>query len=437
MNKFLKKTFFPFLLCFLIVGTFIAKPRISRAFSLALSASVQYQTIDPGQTTYIYITSVSTGYTAGFNVILPSSGLSFTGQQYGVDGGGVQPLNRTFSVQSVIPSNKDFGIEVKGMIAGDYTVTIRFTAYNAYNPQESAAQEKQVTIHVNSSQEIEAREQLQREAQSRAEAESRSRAEVESRSRADESRNESIRASISAEESRKASIEDESNKEVSKKASSEEESRKQSDVESRKQSSSEKETRGTEIDGKYYIPFKWKIDAEKIPASFYFALPDTVVTPPSGMKKTELLIDGESVLAFRDTKMVEDTFLVYGMFDPDTKPAFYYYHKPDGAFFPYSDLFDPSKESTEEKNEPLFSDNNTPYIGFGIAIIVCSFLASLITYLICRSKKETKPNPVTRDASPMPKETKTKDSETEEDDPSIYNLDSFFEELDDKKPDEK
>lgn len=235
----------------------------------------------------------------------------------------------------------DFVIRVKMTSAG--TKTFRFTATcSSKDPNELTATSQasaSVSVRV-------------RTAEERQQAEAAWAAEQE-RLRQEAAKQASIEASIAESRAIEASIEASIDQSI-KESSWEEEVIRNSIEESIRESESEVErTRPSEIGEETYARLVLPGSDDENPAAFYFLLKGYEKSVPPGFEEEEFYVNENEILAFRREGMDNDTFLVYGMFEGETRPAYYYYHATTCEFFAYSYLDSEWKEGkeTEESEE--------------------------------------------------------------------------------------
>ena len=134
----------------------------------------------------------------------------------------------------------------------------------------------------------------------------------------------------------------------------EEESIRESIRESVKASESEVEaTRPSEIGELTYARQVFENGTEH-PTVFYFLIDDESLSVKESYYRAKLKVNSQNVFAERTSSMNKDTYLVYGLFENDDEPHYYFYNKKEGSFFRYSYLFDdedPLESSEEESDE--------------------------------------------------------------------------------------
>ena len=303
----------------------------------------------------------------------------------------------------------------------------------------------------------ESRAQASRDEETRAEAERQASIDASiaaeqssiaaSRAAEESSRNASIAESVSIEESLRLeslsiqeSIEESEAEESRALAESEAEESRSIAEESRSIAESIREseslddlTRAFEVGQDYFVP--WDFEAES--GRFLFAVEDTAIEAPEGFEKTDLLINRQYVFAAQNEKTAARTYLVFGSYDKDTEPEFYYFDMDTGRLFPYDSLNSmtdnrPQRiESTEESSEETDSEEGSvsgpeaekhgfsilPAILFAAAgAIIGAGILGLILLIVrlARNKKESPaegvPEPALSDAD-LPREPETVEME--------------------------
>ena len=242
--------------------------------------------------------------------------------------GGLSFLNATVSLGQVsgarMVNDTEGGpyagtIRVRANAAGNHTISLTNVRLGyAENPNDKLVTQQSITIRVRTAAEKQAAE---------AEAE-RIRQEQARKAEEERKRQEAINASIAEERAKEESI---------RKSKEEEEYRQaviaSSIAESIRASESEVErTRPSEIGDKVYARLDVPGFSDRV---FYFALEDDEVSLPQGFESSYLTVNSLEVFAARTERMDRQTYLVYGLFEGEDDPDYYYYSKKTNQFFPY------------------------------------------------------------------------------------------------------
>jgi len=372
----------------------------------------------------------------------PSSGLTIQSISGDVDSNGATIVNNISSTSYSVT------VICNASGAGDQTFTVSGLASTVSGSIESANFSDSDTVYIRSQAEIDESKQAEADAASKAAYESSvaaskaARESSEAASREAESRSieESRQASAAAvsrsieeaEEIRRRSIAEEENAKNSAEASraSEEDASRQAEEDSSiaevikesgignqsdsssagssAESASESENASSEA----------SLTAPKVSAyikstvgkkTFFFASEDSEIPAPEGLKAAELSIKGKKVAAFRGEDYPAGVFLVYGTFDEDTEPAFYYFDRKNFLFFAADLVPVPTETETEEAStkvtsgeiteEPVTSEpavsGSGEYVEMrdlillsGLSVVLGAGVALLIVALCRRKTKE-------------------------------------------------
>ena len=165
----------------------------------------------------------------------------------------------------------------------------------------------------------------------------------------------SIAASRAAEASRAAYIE-----QSIRESQYAEQMRQESIAASIRESEAEVErTRASEIGEYTYARIKLESAQEGEPQYFYFLISDNEVDRPEGYRESLFMVNTKEVLALRKDGMAKNTYLVYGLFENEDEPRYYYYQSGDEAFFPFDYLNEGWDDPTEPPTEPS-TEASTP-----------------------------------------------------------------------------
>ena len=332
----------------------------------------------------------------------------------------------------------------------------RIAAEKAAEESRIAEESRQASIAA-SIAESEAAAKASRDEETRAEAERQASIDASiaaeqssiaaSRAAEESSRNASIAESVSIEESLRLeslsiqeSIEESEAEESRALAESEAEESRSIAEESRSIAESIREseslddlTRAFEVGQDYFVP--WDFEAES--GRFLFAVADTALEAPEGFEKTDLLINRQYVFAAQNEKTAARTYLVFGSYDEDTEPEFYYFDMDTGRLFPYDSLnsmtdnrpqrIESTEESSEETDSEVGSVSGPEAEKHGFSILPAILFAAagaiigagilgliLLIVRLARNKKESPaegvPEPALSDAD-LPREPETVEME--------------------------
>ncbi len=141
-------------------------------------------------------------------------------------------------------------------------------------------------------------------------------------------------------------------------------------AESISESESEVErTKAVKIGFDYYVPFKTGR------GKFLFAAEDTALGVPEGYEKTDLMVNLQYVWAYRTEDMEAHAYLVYGQYENDAEPKYYFYDETNGTFFPYEKLYAEEEDlpvpTTTEETVNENPQTEKKGIGTGIIVLLC------------------------------------------------------------------
>ena len=228
------------------------------------------------------------------------------------------------------------------------------------------------------------REQAERQASIDASIAEEQRKIQESEAIEESKRESSIAESLSEQESiREESVSiEESIAEISRSEAAESESI----AESISESESEVErTRAYEVGRDYFVPWNY-LGSE---GQFLFAIADTGIEAPEGYTMTDLLINRQYVWAAQSAETGARTFLVYGTYDEEVEPEFYYFDLDTHILFPYENVHSDTDnrvirlESTEGTAETVETPTEKSSVSAGKAVLFALLGALLGAALVC------------------------------------------------------
>ncbi len=290
----------------------------------------------------------------------------------------------TISISGDVSSIDDFTISVVG---GGTTIAVRSAAQK--QADEAAAAEA-ARLAEESRQAAEAaareatREQAERQASIDASIAEEQRKIQESEAIEESKRESSIAESLSEQESiREESVSiEESIAEISRSEAAESESI----AESISESESEVDrTRAYEVGRDYFVPWNY-LGSE---GQFLFAVADTGIEAPEGYTMTDLLINRQYVWAAQSAETGARTFLVYGTYDEEVEPEFYYFDLDTHILFPYENVHSDTDnrvirlESTEGTAETVETPTEKNSVSAGKAVLFALLGALLGAALVC------------------------------------------------------
>lgn len=199
----------------------------------------------------------------------------------------------------------------------------------------------------------------------------------------EEERNASIAASAAEEESllaESASIEAAASEEAESIAQSIAESESMEDL-----------TRAFKVGENYFVPMDYSANR------FIFAVASTLVDPPEGFAKSELIVNRQDVLAYRRAGATDSNiYLVYGNFENED-PAFYYYDTESGLLMPYAAVNgEIGTISASSEAEPETESDGGPgtsledkLIVAGLAMVFGAAITLVISMLVNKRRKNS------------------------------------------------